>query len=983
MEIKYSEHYKVFYTKSSYGERHLPKAAGFFWNGKLWMTSDVELIGPVLKYCTPEAVAAYKLLRAERDKGIAASMAVDADIDIPVPEGLSYRGYQRAGVAFASQRPATLIGDEMGLGKSCPLTEPILTPEGWKTMGDIRVGSMVIGSKGTPVKVLGVYPQVSREVWAVTFSDGVVVRCSPDHLWTVRDYNRKLRGQGWKTVSIKDLCKSPLRYKNGASKWEIPDFPGHLSEAAAHLSPWLLGQIIGNGTCGQLEVYSRGSLAITTDLRDRDVQERLETLGASRRTDRVGCSVHGLTLRNFPGLADWIISHGLAVKSKEKRLPGECLIWHWSERRELLRGLMDSDGSCHRNRTIFHTCSPGLAKDVAQLVRSLGGAAVVRQYDRTVEGKPMEWQVNVKTSFNPFFSARKGKTWELDLRFRGNRIESVERVADEDCQCILVDSPDHLYVTTGYKLTHNTIQAVALLNLMPELKKVLIACPLAVKSNWGRELRRFLVSNRSIEEVESGKAYLTASIVIVHFNQMSRLRARLRNISWDAVIVDEAHTLRNQTQMTKALFGDKGEGAVRGRLKTIHLSGTPAVNYPVELFPLLNHLDPVNYPWSKQRKFKAEYGDPESSGYRDRVISFQEHLRKTLLVRRLKKDVLTELPPKIRQVIEIPVELNQDLRELNKQAIRIYEAKKEFLAQARAKHKGDIESSTYDIPDETVRYDITMLSRVRHMNALAKISHALEYIEEALKAGSKIAVFAHHQDVLRALHQHFLSRSVLYVGGMSPKEKDAATQGFQTRDQIRLFFGSIYAAGTGITLTAGSHCILIELDWVPGVMDQVEDRLHRMGQRDSVLVQHLVFPGSLDMRMAEVLLLKQGGLQALTNYELIEEQETDALFERDVERERKVAAAEALIKAGKKPVIPMAPHHTPEVLSAYAQALEQLIGIGGLGHDTKFSRNLYVQRQRWSAKQAVCVERIIRKYSDRLEPELRARAGVLEVVHDQ
>jgi SWI/SNF-related matrix-associated actin-dependent regulator 1 of chromatin subfamily A len=639
MLIKYSELRKVFYTTSSYGERHLPKAAGLFWNGRLWITSDVARIEAVLSYCTPEAVAAFHAARAVRDADIAASMAVDCDIEIPIAEGFSYRGYQKAGIAFARDRPATLIGDQPGLGK--------------------------------------------------------------------------------------------------------------------------------------------------------------------------------------------------------------------------------------------------------------------------------------------------------------------------------------------------TIQAIGLLNLDPRLKKVLIVCPLAVKTNWGRELRRFLSSPRSIEEVDSSKAYLTASIVIVHFNQLSRLRARLRSVPWDVVIVDEAHTLRNQTAMTKALFGEKGDGAIRGRQKTIHLTGTPAVNYPIELFPLINHLDPVTYPWSAYKKFKQDFGDPLAQGYRDRVIAFQERLRKTLMIRRLKKDVLAELPSKIRQVIEIPAELSAEMQELNAKAIKVFEARKDFLASARVKHSGAIEESTFDIPAETVRYDITLLSQVRHMNAVAKIPHAIAYVEEALLSGSKIVVFAHHQDVLKALHDHFGIQSVIYVGGMSVKAKDASVAAFQTKNSVRLFLGSIYAAGTGITLTAGSHCIFVELDWVPGTMEQAEDRQHRLTQRDSVLVQHLVFPGSLDMRMAEVLLLKQEGLDALTNYENLDEVSEVDLMHQAADTTAIEAAAAKIAALPKKPIQPMALHHSPEVLIAYAEALEELLAEGTLNHDTSFVRNLVAQKHKWSEAQAACVERLLCKYRGRLSSEQLQRAGMV------
>jgi SWI/SNF-related matrix-associated actin-dependent regulator of chromatin subfamily A-like protein 1 len=143
--------------------------------------------------------------------------------------------------------------------------------------------------------------------------------------------------------------------------------------------------------------------------------------------------------------------------------------------------------------------------------------------------------------------------------------------------------------------------------------------------------------------------------------------------------------------------------------------------------------------------------------------------------------------------------------------------------------------------------------------ALAKVPLVVEFVTEALRTGSeKVVVFAHHRDVIQALDER-LGRfhPVQVVGGMSSLAKQRAIDEFQTNPSTRVFIGNIRAAGIGITLTAASQCVFAELSWVPAEISQAEDRLHRIGVQDNVLVQHLVLAGSLDAIMVRRLLAKQ------------------------------------------------------------------------------------------------------------------------------
>ena len=135
--------------------------------------------------------------------------------------------------------------------------------------------------------------------------------------------------------------------------------------------------------------------------------------------------------------------------------------------------------------------------------------------------------------------------------------------------------------------------------------------------------------------------------------------------------------------------------------------------------------------------------------------------------------------------------------------------------------------------------------------AEAKVPLVVRFVEELFISGSgKVVLFCHHRDVLSQLEMQLVGYGPVGLhGGTSTKGRAEAVERFQNDPYTKVFIGNITAAGVGITLApASSHCIFAELSWVPAEMTQAEDRLHRIGARNHVLVQHLVLEGSLDVR---------------------------------------------------------------------------------------------------------------------------------------
>jgi SWI/SNF-related matrix-associated actin-dependent regulator 1 of chromatin subfamily A len=218
------------------------------------------------------------------------------------------------------------------------------------------------------------------------------------------------------------------------------------------------------------------------------------------------------------------------------------------------------------------------------------------------------------------------------------------------------------------------------------------------------------------------------------------------------------------------------------------------------------------------------------------------------MIRRKKDEVLKELPAKRRQVIVLPSK--GYAKELTQ----------EFDALADAVEETSFEEVTFE-----------KMSGVRHEMALAKVDDVIEHLVDL---DHQVVVMAHHKDVVQSIKDGLEAAGktvVTLTGDCNQAHRQDAVDTFQA-GKADVFIGTIGAAGVGITLTAASHVVFAELDWVPGNMSQAEDRCHRIGQTDSVLVQHLVVDKSLDARIAEALVKKQKILdRALDNVKVIDQ----------------------------------------------------------------------------------------------------------------
>jgi len=517
-----------------------------------------------------------------------------------------------------------------------------------------------------------------------------------------------------------------------------------------------------------------------------------------------------------------------------------------------------------------------------------------------------------------------------------------------------------------------TIEAICVMNHMlskGEFESALIVCPASLRINWMRELRKWLVKEFRISVIGIDDWPAKPEIVVINYDRLHRFHEELRKRVWSVLVIDEAHYCKNpKARRTQQIVGRrawKDQPAVAPIPAHVRLmmTGTPIVNRPKELWPLVHYLDPEywNHGGHYMRRYCGGGWGPygyQAEGARN-LDELHRRLRESVLVRRLKADVLTELPPKRRQIIVLNANGASKVVRMERE---IYERHERDMAEATLARETAETEEDYQRAAKRLQHlrkvMFEEISLVRHEVGLAKVPHVIEHLQNT---DGKVVVFAHHKDVLQKIAEEVGEGNYAMVtGDIEIRQRQAQVDLFQQDPSVRFFFGTIGAAGVGLTLTAASHVVFAELDWVPGNVTQAEDRCHRIGQLENVLVQHLVFDQSLDARMVEIIVEKQKIIeQALDkgSLETTRPEEMDgSVLTADVESEFKekgeVITREQinLVHAGLQFMAQLDPDHARAVNGVGFNKFD-----GYMGHEL-------ASRPALSVKQALYGRKLLKKY---------------------
>jgi SNF2 family DNA or RNA helicase len=336
-----------------------------------------------------------------------------------------------------------------------------------------------------------------------------------------------------------------------------------------------------------------------------------------------------------------------------------------------------------------------------------------------------------------------------------------------------------------------------------------------------------------------------ADITILNYEIVASHLEALRLRRPRALVADESHYCKNpqakRTRAVRKLAESVGDGGLR-----LALSGTPVLNHADELIAqlrVIGRLSDFGSGASFTRQFEGELSEER----------LHWHLRRHCFVRRLKSEVLPQLPAK-RQVV-IPVGLNNEAE---------YRLAEENVVEWLRTQPLDLAELDAKIATTLRAERLAQLTALQRLAARGKLSAALAWIHDFLASGEPLVVFARHVEVQKAVLDRF-PEALHLLGSDSVGARENSIAAFQRPDGPTLIVCATRVAGQGITLTRASNVCFLELEWTPALHDQAEDRCHRIGQRDAVTAWYLLAADTIDETMARLIQRKRQVVDAVTD----------------------------------------------------------------------------------------------------------------------
>jgi len=390
-----------------------------------------------------------------------------------------------------------------------------------------------------------------------------------------------------------------------------------------------------------------------------------------------------------------------------------------------------------------------------------------------------------------------------------------------------------------------TVEALATLEA-DEAFPAVVVCPAAMKLAWAREAGRWLPHRtHQVLDGRGGGPLAGADVTILNYEIVAGRLAALVASGPRALVADESHYCKNpQAKRTRAVR--RLAEAVAADGLRLALTGTPVMNHADELIAqlrLIGRLGEFGSGASFSRQFQGELSEER----------LHWHLRRRCFVRRLKSEVLPQLPAK-RQVV-VPVALT------NEREYRL--AERDVIAWLRSQPL-DLSELGAKIAAALRAERLAQLTALARLAARGKLAAALTWIHDFLQSGEALVVFARHLEVQRAVLEHFPG-ALHILGQDTAQARERAIASFQRPDGPALIVCATRAAAQGITLTRASNVCFLELEWTPALHDQAEDRCHRIGQRDAVTAWYLLAAGTIDETMARLIERKRAVVDAVTD----------------------------------------------------------------------------------------------------------------------
>jgi SNF2 family DNA or RNA helicase len=404
-----------------------------------------------------------------------------------------------------------------------------------------------------------------------------------------------------------------------------------------------------------------------------------------------------------------------------------------------------------------------------------------------------------------------------------------------------------------------TVQTLAYVSTEKQTFPVLIVAPLVTLKNWEREIEKFLKRksrNGRIVESESPSVTLIrtgkskelpkSDMYVINYELLLKRSEDIEKLGIRTIVCDEVHNLRSKT--TQKYRAIKKLAALSTVQYRIGLSGTPIYNRGSEIWPIIDILKPGLLGSFKEFCEYFCYVNDKGKAIvlENKRASLRNELQKHVMLRRKKSDVLKELKDKVRYKEVIASDTDFYLEELDKIWKKLESEQKEAQTEFS-------KSASYH----------RAIQSERQIAGIAKLSHVINFVKNIMEIEESVVVFCHHKVIHKLLHESLQEFSpVSIIGGQSDNLRQDQIDKFQ-RGESKLMIAGIRAGNVGINLTRAKYVIFAELDWSPAIHRQAEDRLHRIGQKNTVFAYYLIGNGTLDDHVASILVDKSYEIDAI------------------------------------------------------------------------------------------------------------------------
>lgn len=422
------------------------------------------------------------------------------------------------------------------------------------------------------------------------------------------------------------------------------------------------------------------------------------------------------------------------------------------------------------------------------------------------------------------------------------------------------------------------------------LKRILIICPNSIKTNWQREISKWI--NRPSNIIEDG---LYDGINIINYERLLKFSEPAKNgkhkkelkismckdflnFKWDMIICDESHYIKNSNSKRTVLVHSLTENCERVLL----LTGTPILNRPSELIPQLKAIGKLEVFAKDEWKFKFSFCGPKRNDYgwdfsgASNINELAEKM-KTVSIRRLKQEVLHDLPDKLihNTVLDLPEpkaykkiadEVKKEIIALDEQYALFYKGLKNLSETERAERL--LAKMLNPDNQKKVAETLVMIEKLKQETARQKVIASEDIISEYIENRRKLIIFTVHKKIAYDLQKKYGS-AVVVTGDIKPADRMKAIDLFQEDPNILLFIATMKTAGVGYNLTAASEVLFMELGWTPAEMKQCEDRAWRIGQKSKVNINYLLMEGTIDEDIVEILQNKSKVIEGAVEGQLL------------------------------------------------------------------------------------------------------------------